>query len=95
MHEMSPAERCHAVVRLHARRRLSGRNVHKRRRFRTGTPVRRAPVSILVNKRAGSLSSLSLVGLIDSVELSSQAELAEGAELTTQTCSVSLISSVN
>jgi hypothetical protein len=38
---------------------------------------------ILVNKRAGSLSSLSLVGLIDSVELSSQAELAEGAELTT------------
>jgi hypothetical protein len=40
-------------------------------------------LTILVNKRAGSLSSLSLVGLIDSVELSSQAELAEGAELTT------------
>jgi hypothetical protein len=38
---------------------------------------------IPVNKRAGSLSSLSLVGLIDSIELSSQAELAERAELTT------------
>jgi hypothetical protein len=40
-------------------------------------------IIILVNKRAGSLSSLSLVGLIDSIELSSQAELAERAELTT------------
>jgi hypothetical protein len=53
------------------------------------------PYVILVNKRAGSLSSLSLVGLIDSIELSSQAELAERAELTTWTRSVGLIGSVD
>jgi hypothetical protein len=39
--------------------------------------------NILVNKRAGSLSSLGLVGLIDSIELSWKGELAKRAELTT------------
>lgn len=57
--------------------------------------VERFKNHILVNKRAGSLSSLGLVGLIDSIELSSQAELAERAELTTWTRSVGLIGSVD